>query len=57
MLIPNDEIIMMPFFMQRIARRKNMYFDFMSNRNQKIDEKDRIQDLLEGALKSGKYNN
>ena len=32
MVIPNDEIIMMPFFMQRIAKRKNMFYDYMKNR-------------------------
>ena len=57
MMIPNDEIIMMPFFMQRIARRKNMFYSFMKNKDSKQDEKERIQGLLEGALNSDKYNN
>jgi hypothetical protein len=53
MLIPADEILMMPFFMQKIAKRKNMFFDFMSKNykgEKKESSKNKIQELITRAL-------
>ncbi len=50
MLIPADEILMMPFFMQKIAKRKNMFFDFMSKNYKKESSKNKIQELITRAL-------
>ena len=55
MLIPRDEIIMMPFFMQRLAKRKNFYYEFMS-KQEKQGSSDKIKNMLEEALREGNYS-
>lgn len=45
--------MMMPFFMQKIAKRKNMFFDFMSKNykaEKKESSKNKIKELINRAL-------
>jgi hypothetical protein len=29
LLVPKDDIMMMPYFLQKIAKRRNMFFEFI----------------------------
>ena len=52
MLVSRDDVIMMPFWLQRIAKRRNLYFEFMSK--DKGDNHEKLKSMLEEALK-GNY--